>query len=291
MVGLCAFAIGWGAISVVMGMRGATMPLGGRALVTAGTMPVVAVGLWATGGAGSYIQAVLIFPALFIAWFFPPRLAWPLVALFLPAYASPLLSDTDAVSVAYPARAFMFSVAVIGSTIAMQNLKRRHVRAEVRQRGFAELDPLTAVTNRRGFDLALARAEQQETDYALVLFDLDDFRSINDVHGHPTGDIVLRSLAHAAQSVVRQGDCLARIGGDEFALIAPGAREAGVERLVRNLSQKIDAAPMPEGLGPVGVTFAWALAPGDADDGPALLSRADERLVARKRAAKQARPA
>ena len=290
-IGLSSFAILWGVISVVLGIREVAMPLGARALVTAATLPVVALGLWATGGADSYLQAVLIFPALFIAWFFPPRMAWPLVALFLAAYASPLVYDADAVSVAYPARACMFAVAVIGSTIAMQNLKRRHVHAEVRQRSFAELDPLTAVTNRRGFDRALARAEREEADYALVLFDLDDFKSINDLHGHPTGDIVLRSLAHAAQDVVRHGDCLARIGGDEFAVIAPGAREAGVERLVRNLGAKIGAAPMPDGLGPVGVTFAWALAPDDARDGATLLTRADERLLARKRAAKQAQPA
>ena len=83
------FAILWGVISVVLGIREAAMPLGARALVTAATLPVVALGLWATGGADSYLQAVLIFPALFIAWFFPPRMAWPLVALFLAAYASP----------------------------------------------------------------------------------------------------------------------------------------------------------------------------------------------------------
>jgi diguanylate cyclase (GGDEF)-like protein len=289
-VGLCAFALGWGGFSLLLGIRRWTMPLRSRAAVTAAMMPLVAIALWATGGATSYLLPVLLFTALFIGWFFPPRLAWPLVVLFLVAYASPLLYDADAVETSFPARVVAFSVAVIGQTIAMQILKLRLVRAELRQRSYAEMDPLTAVSNRRGFDHALARAEEGGEQYALVLFDLDDFKSINDLHGHPTGDIVLRTVAHAAQSAVRRGDCLSRIGGDEFAVIAPGAEEAGAERLVRALAAQIDAAAMPEGIHEVGVTFAWAVSPIDAEDGDSLLSRADQRLLAHKRAAKQVQP-
>ena len=284
---LCFFALAWGALSVLLGVRRWTMPLGVRAGVTAAMMPVVGVALWATGGASSYLQPVLLFTALFVGWFFPPRLAWPLVVLFLATYASPLAYDPDAVEVAFPARVLGFSVAVIGQTFAMQFLKLRLVRAELRQRSFAEMDPLTAVSNRRGFDHALARAQESGERYALVLFDFDDFKAINDQHGHPTGDIVLRTVAHAAQGAVRRGDCLARIGGDEFAVIAPGAEETGAERLVEALAEQIDAAAMPEGIDEVGVTFAWAVSPADAEDGESLLSRADQRLLARKREAKQ----
>jgi len=286
-LGLCAFAIAWGTFSVLAGLRRWTMKLHLRAVVTAVMLMVVVLALWATGGATSYLLPVLLFTALFIGWFFPPRLAWPLVVLFLAAYASPLLYDPDAMDTSFPARVFAFSVAVIGQTIAMQFLKLRLVRAELRQRSYAEMDPLTAVGNRRGFDHALARAQESEERYALVLFDFDDFKSINDLHGHPTGDIVLRTVAHAAQSAVRKGDCLARIGGDEFAVIAPGAEEGGAQRLVEALAERIDAAAMPEGIDDVGVTFAWAVSPVDAKDGDTLLSRADQRLLARKRAAKQ----
>jgi len=284
--GLCVFALAWGALSVVLGLRRSAMRLAPRAVVTAVMMPVVAFALWATGGATSYVQPVLLFTALFIGWFFPPRLAWPLVVLFLAAYASPLAYDPDAVEVAFPARVLGFSVAVVGQTIAMQILKLRLVRAELRQRGYAELDPLTAVGNRRGFDHALARAEESAECYALVLFDFDDFKAINDLHGHPTGDIVLRTVAHAAQGAVRAGDTLARIGGDEFAVIAPRAEEPGVGRLILSLSANIDAAAMPEGIGEVGVTFAWAVS-AEAEDGDSLLSRADQRLLANKRAVKR----
>jgi diguanylate cyclase (GGDEF)-like protein len=284
-IGLSAFAVVWGAISVLLGLRGAVMPLGRRALVTAVMMPIVAVALWATGGATSYLQPVLLFTVLFVAWFFPPSMAWPLVALLVGAYASPLLYDADAVTFGYPARAVIFTVAVSGLTMTMQFLKRRLVSAELRQREIAERDPLTAVANRRGFDLALARTHEREERYALILFDFDDFKQINDAHGHPVGDAVLIAVAQAAREVVRQGDCLARIGGDEFALIAPSAGERGVVRLVRVLGEAIHSIQLP-GVGSVAVTFAWAMAPDDADDPAALVHVADERLMARKREGK-----
>jgi diguanylate cyclase (GGDEF)-like protein len=280
---LCAFALAWGAISVLLGVRRWTMPLEWRAVVTAAMMPVVALALWATGGASSNLPPLLLFTALFIAWFFPPRLAWPLVAIFVATYASPLVYDHGALMIGYPARAVAFAVAVSGETVAMQILKRRLVWAEARQRRFAELDPLTGVANRRGFDTALAGVGRQDSEVALILFDLDDFKGINDVHGHPAGDAVLHSVAHAAQGVIRDGDVLARIGGDEFALIAPGAGRSGSIRLLSTLSEAIDAAPLPEGVERVGVTFAWALAPDDAEDGPGLFTRADERLLTWKR--------
>ena len=284
-IGLCAFAAGWGLISIGLGLRGLIMPLGRRALVTAAMMPVVALALWATGGATSYLQGVLLFTVLFVAWFFPPWMAGPLVGLLVAAYASPLLYDADAVALGYPARTVVFTVAVTGLTGTMQFLKRRLVSAEMRQREIAERDALTGVANRRGFDLALAQTHEREERYALILFDFDDFKRINDVHGHPVGDAVLIAVAQAAREVVRYGDCLARIGGDEFALIAPSAGERGVVRLVRALGEAIHAIQLP-GVHSVGVTFAWAIAPDNANDPAALVHVADERLMARKRESK-----
>lgn len=282
---LCGFACAWGVISVVLGLRDIVMPLGRRALVTAAMMPVVGLGLWASGGATSYLQPVMLFICLFVAWFFPPSMGWPLMALLVAVYASPLLYDPDAVAYGYPARAVVSAMVVIGLTVTMQFLKRRLVAAEMRQREIAERDPLTAVANRRGFDHALARTSEQEQQYALILFDFDDFKKINDVHGHPVGDAVLIAVAQAARGVVRQGDCLARIGGDEFALIAPSAGQRGVTRLMRALGEAIHSIQMP-GVGSVSVTFASAIAPEDAGDPTSLMTIADERLMALKRESK-----
>jgi diguanylate cyclase (GGDEF)-like protein len=277
---LAGFAIAWGAISLAMGLRDVTMALRVRALVTAASMPVVALALWATGGCASFLAPVMLFTALFVGYFFPPRYAWPLAALFVAAYASPLVYDARAMAMGYPARTAMFVVAVAGSVLVVQFLKRRLVHAEAHQRAMAQRDPLTGLHNRRSFDAALAQAAHA---CALVLFDFDDFKAVNDIHGHPTGDAVLRAVADACAAVVREGDCLARIGGDEFALVAAGAGAGGAARVVAALAEAVDRAVMPEGLAQVRATFAYALAPHDGTDPSALFACADQRLLARKR--------
>jgi diguanylate cyclase (GGDEF)-like protein len=278
-------AVLWGAISLVLYLTRATMSLRSRAVVTATTAPLVAAAIWASGGANSYLAPLLLFTSLFIAYFFPPRYSWPLVALFAGVYATPLLYDPVAIETAYPARALGFAVAIAGESFVMQLLKRRLLRAEARQRVMAERDPLTGLCNRRSFDAALERALPDGV--ALVLFDFDEFKGINDEHGHPAGDAVLRAVSDACSLVVREGDCLARIGGDEFAVIAPGARSSGVARIVASLEEAIAGADFPAGIPSVSASFAWAIAPGDAAGGQALLDCADQRLLYRKRLNKQ----
>jgi diguanylate cyclase (GGDEF)-like protein len=176
----------------------------------------------------------------------------------------------------------------------MHFLKRRLLAAEERQRRMAELDPLTGLLNRRSFDAALQdlfahRAVTDEAgEAALVLFDFDEFKLINDLHGHPAGDAVLRAVAHAVQEVVRRGDRVARIGGDEFAVLAPGAGPDGVIRLVDALDDAIRSADTPGTVGEVRATFAWAIAPDDGTDPEDLVQAADTRLIERKRHLKAA---
>jgi diguanylate cyclase (GGDEF)-like protein len=144
------------------------------------------------------------------------------------------------------------------------------------------------VCNRRSFDRALSLAADR---CALVLFDFNGFKAINDTHGHPVGDAVLRAVADACEAVVREGDCLARIGGDEFALVARGAGSTGVARIVAALDDAVDRAEMPDGVEQVRASFAWAIGPGDATDPAELFRCADERLLALKRAARERRAA
>ena len=87
---------------------------------------------------------------------------------------------------------------------------------------------------------------------------------------------------------MRDGDCLARIGGDEFALIAPHSGSAGVARIVTSLEEAIAAADLPAEIPTVRASFAWAVAPADAASGLELLDRADQRLLYRKRLNKSA---
>jgi diguanylate cyclase (GGDEF)-like protein len=276
-------AVLWGAVSLLLWHKGWTMSLATRAVVTAGTAPLVTAAIWASGGASSFLQPLLLFTALFISYFFPPRLAWPLMGLFVIVYSTPLLYDANAVEENFPAHAAGYMVALAGATVVMQMLKRRLVRAEERQRVMAERDPLTDLHNRRSFDAALEQALESPDGVALVLFDFDAFKAINDRFGHPVGDAVLVGVAGACAAVVRENDSLARLGGDEFAVIAPRAGSAGVARIVSALEEAIETAELPPQVDRVAASFAWAVAPHDATTASELLDCADQRLLYRKR--------
>jgi diguanylate cyclase (GGDEF)-like protein len=89
----------------------------------------------------------------------------------------------------------------------------------------ASTDPLTGLANRRAFDERLsaevARAQRYERDLSLALIDLDHFKAVNDLHGHPAGDRVLAGFAELLNGYTREGELVARIGGEEFAWLMP----------------------------------------------------------------------
>lgn len=98
----------------------------------------------------------------------------------------------------------------------------------------AATDELTGLLNRRAFYQRLSgesrRASRYSRSLALVLFDLDGFKALNDAQGHPAGDHALQLLAGAFRSQARAGDVLARLGGDEFAVLAPDTDAAAACR-------------------------------------------------------------
>ena len=145
-LGIAALATAWGLVSFVLWHRRLTMSIGRRAVVTAASLPLVGVALWATGGKESFVQPFMLFTALFIAYFFPPRFGWPLTGLFVATYASPLLYES---ADGYPSRVLTFAAAVAGMNVAIHLLKDRLLHAEARQRVMAERDPLTGLANRR----------------------------------------------------------------------------------------------------------------------------------------------
>jgi diguanylate cyclase (GGDEF)-like protein len=100
-------------------------------------------------------------------------------------------------------------------------------------------DPLTSLANRRAFDRVLdmevERAKRSKTPLSLAIFDLDDFKRINDTYGHPTGDEVLATFAEKLKATTRRYDLAARFGGEEFALIMAGSGIVKAQRMLDRL--------------------------------------------------------
>ena len=152
------------------------------------------------------------------------------------------------------------------------------VEQEDWQERLAHLDPLTGLANRRTLDrvleLEIARAGRQQTDIAVAAFDVDGFRALNERDGAAVGDAVLRAVGAVLADQVRLVDTVARIGGDEFVVVAPGSGGSAVaDRILRAL----------EALGPVGgkaVTVSAGIArfPTDGTSADALLASALEAL-------------
>jgi diguanylate cyclase (GGDEF)-like protein len=173
------------------------------------------------------------------------------------------------------------------AVIALENA-RLHRMVE-RQ---ALVDGLTGLANRRHLDQELAghlaRADRAGGSVALILADLDDFKAVNDQHGHACGDAVLREFAALMNEVVREGDTAGRWGGEEFALVLPDADVDGAalvaERLRAALAEKTILSP--EGV-PLHVTASVGVAAfPDSGGRAALVDAADEALYRAKRAGK-----
>ena len=192
-------------------------------------------------------------------------------------YASPLVTSSGPQHLLVH-RTLSYAVAYAGLVATIQFLKGRLVDAERVQHRMARVDPLTGLQNRRAFDEALSSALGSGGVFTLLLADVDSFKQINDRFGHTTGDRVLRELAAHCSAAVRSGDCLARIGGDEIALVAPGADAEVASRLAEALRS---AARTWTGDGPVSFTVV-AVFPEDGGDRASLMRKLDRRLHAMK---------
>ncbi|MFT3694711.1 MAG: GGDEF domain-containing protein [Kofleriaceae bacterium] len=103
----------------------------------------------------------------------------------------------------------------------------------------AKSDPLTGAANRAAFDELLERYCAREDEFALLLFDIDHFKSINDTYGHPVGDRVLQSLVTFLRDRVRRDDLIARWGGEEFAVILPKANARAAYAKAKSLVEEL----------------------------------------------------
>ena len=249
-----------------------------HACAVVGFQPLIALGLWVSDGVDSYLGPILVLPTLYVAYFFPPRLAWPLAVIEITTYFSPFVYSGVADRHLLAGRTVMYGAAYAGLVATIQYLKSYLVAAERRQRRMAHEDPLTGLPNRRAFDGALDSAVASGGAFSVLLVDVDRFKQINDTFGHTVGDEVLRAIAAQTRASVRSSDTLARIGGDELALVARGATASGALRLAAALHEAVASVRPVEGADPVALTISCTTYPEDGGDRDALLRAADHRL-------------
>lgn len=156
----------------------------------------------------------------------------------------------------------------------------------------ALVDALTGLANRRQADDTLAqeltRSERLGGTVGLILADIDDFKAVNDRHGHPTGDAVLREFAETLRETIREIDTAARWGGEEFAVVLPGTDLSGTTQLAERIRARLAEREI---VSADGVAIRVTASFGTAVSGPAtthdeLVEAADEALYRAKRAGK-----
>ncbi|PIK71242.1 diguanylate cyclase, partial [Methylobacterium frigidaeris] len=181
----------------------------------------------------------------------------------------------------------MHAVPDEGVALVLEDVSARR-EAESRAHALARLDPLTGLPNRlqlrEHLDAALVRLERKGEGCAVLLVDLDRFKPVNDTLGHPVGDALLHKVADRLRSMVRAGDTVARIGGDEFVVLQAGVTAPGeAQALARRIVDLVGRTYMIEGqLLSIGASVGVALAPADGSDADRLLKNADLALYRAK---------
>ena len=170
--------------------------------------------------------------------------------------------------------------------LRMADLNRESEEMLVRVTHLSTLDALTGVANRRHGETLLEqeirRARRYKTPLALIAFDIDRFKGVNDRYGHPVGDLVLRAVADCAHQLVRASDVVVRAGGEEFQVIAPHTSAIDGLKMAEKLRTAIEATAMP-GVDQVTISLGVAQL-GEHESADSLTVRVNAALARAKRA-------
>lgn len=223
------------------------------------------VAIAGTGGIDSVAAPLLVLHIANMAWFWEDRaLAFralaPLVVAASPlAYTEITNSQSEVIDLVRIYMTCWMAITLVGAMYVNRFILLR-LQGEAEQ--LATRDPLTAVSNRRAFNnyvqdrIAASSCRQ----FAIVMIDLDNFKRVNTEGGHRDGDRVLQAIASSLARAAREDDCMARIGGDEFAAVLPGVGVDDARALAERFVQAVSETPEAERYD-VGASAGFALWP------------------------------
>ncbi len=183
-------------------------------------------------------------------------------------YLTPRVPTREVLTLATMIRAVTYSG--VGALIGWFAHANRDLIERLREQ--AARDHMTGLANARDFDDALARRCAEGRPFALILADMDDLKRVNDTLGHVAGNEAITEMAEILRRIAPPGASLARIGGDDFALLVDGGRDEA-------LAVCAAVAQVPA---EVELSFGWCLFPDDATEAAELFDKADDRLYAAK---------
>ncbi len=248
-----------------------------------GALPLLLAGaVIATGGPTSPALMWFALPAVTLGVRFDP---WGMVVGTAYLLAVFLVSTVavDPASAAAHSQTLVAATALILSTVILSGALVESDRAHRRR---STLDPLTGLFNRNALEQRLAEIDGEPCDsgrgqsHALLLCDLDHFKRVNDKLGHAAGDAVLQDIAYTMRAVLRAGDTIYRIGGEEILVVLPGATEQDAVAIAERLREAVRKR-RPVGVG-VTISIGAAVSRPDTVNTDDLVARADAALYSAK---------
>jgi diguanylate cyclase (GGDEF)-like protein/putative nucleotidyltransferase with HDIG domain len=274
-------------IAAVMLVAYDRLPLVGFHIAAAIGIVVASVAVYAWGVESAYAPLPYVWVALGVFYFFPLRAALGHLALLAAAYAAALAAQSPPGQVVDGWIATVGTLLVSGVFVALVRDRLTGVIAHLTDA--ARRDPLTDLFNRRAFeeifDVELERARRTGAPLSVVVGDLDRFKRLNDELGHQAGDEALRRIGRSIRRAKRSFDTASRVGGEEFALLAPDCDEHGAYMLSERIRSDVEGKFASDGKPdtPLTVSFGIATYPLHGQSAEALLRAADQALYAAKR--------